>query len=154
MPDPRIFTVRGQVPAAEKHTKIQLSMFEPTHQYQIIEFKITSAALNVVATPNAILTMGRADATDPNSPDYADQNQLAWANYYTWRTGTALPGSETLVTSYNGQIDDKLFAYDLWLHSEDKEDNANINWFIKVLRYETTEVMGSITSLRQHLYGT
>lgn len=156
MPSERIYTIRGKNPAGITHSKIQLSSFDPTQQYVIVEFKImpaTDLTLGSVATDcYGTVSMGKNNNIDPTEPDFTNQNEIAWAHHALWQNGTALPGSESIVSSNFECNDEKIFAYDIWMHTKDVMDNCDINYFLKIKRYNTTDVAGSIASLRQNQY--
>lgn len=151
MPNERVYTIRGISPATLTHTKLQLSTYDPKMMYQIIEFKIMPAD-NVVTDCYGTISMGKNDNIDPSEPNFSNQNEIAWAHHALWQNGTALPGSESFVISNHEVNDEKLFNYDIWMHTEDALDNSPINYFIKILRYSTSAVEGSIGSLRQFQY--
>jgi len=156
MPSERIYTIRGKNPSAITHKKIQLSSFDPTDQYLIVEFKIMPAADltlgSVVTDCYGTVSMGKNDNIDPSEPDFSNQNEIAWAHHTLWHNGTALPGSESVMQSNFEVNDDKIFAYDIWMHTVDVMDNCDINWVLKIVRYKVSEVTGSIASLRQNQY--
>jgi len=146
----RTYTIRGKVPSSITHTKIQLSSYDPKVQYQIVDFRIMPAG----QTPcdlNAILTINENDAVDPTKRDFAIQNAIGWVRYTAWSNGTALPGAESVQQSYFESFDDRLFNYDIWLHTEDALDNEEINYLIKIYKQDTSAVAGSISSLSQFL---
>jgi len=152
MPSERIYTIRGKNPAGLTHTKIQLSSFDPTMQYVIEEFRIMPADTATVTDCYGSISMGANDNIDPTDPDFSNQNEIAWAHHSLWQNGTALPGSESVISSNFECNDEKIFAYDIWLHSEDKMDNSEVNYFLKIRKYNTDAVTGSISSLRQNQY--
>jgi len=151
MPSTRTYTIRGQNLATETHSKIQLSSFDPTEQYVIVEFKIMPAD-SVITDCYGTISMGANDNIDPSEPDFSNQNEIAWAHHSLWQNGTALPGSESVVSSNYECNDEKIFAYDIWLHTIDVLDNSSVNWFLKIKRYNVSDVSGSIASLRQNQY--
>lgn len=152
MPEERIYTIRGKNPSGITHHKIQLSAFDPTQQYVIVEFKIMPAQTSAVTDCYGSVSMGENDNIDPTDPDFTNQNEIAWAHHSLWQNGTALPGSESVVQTNFEVNDEKIFAYDIWMHTEDVMDNSEINYFLKIKRYKTDAVSGSISSLRQHQY--
>jgi len=151
MPEDRIYTIRGQNPSGVTHRKIQLSSYDPKSEYQIVEFKIMPAGTAVNTDQYGIITMGKNSSIDPSDPDFADQNQIAWA-HHTIRTAVPPPVGESSQISNYEVNDEKIFAYDVWLHTEDKLTSNPVNYFIKVKRYYVTDVTGSIASLRQFQY--
>jgi hypothetical protein len=153
MPEERLFTIRGKQPAATTHKKIQLSSYDPTHQYLIVEFKVSPAGSPLNADVYGTLTMGENDTIDPSDPDFGDQNQIAWSHMAVRQP--VPPGvAESVIMSRDDIIDDKLFAYDLWLHTEDALNVEEVNYMIKIIRYKTDATSGSISSLRQYLVNT
>ena len=152
MPTERIYTIRGQNPATATHKKIQLSSYDPTAQYQIIEFKLMPAGTATNTNQYGILTMGKNDTIVPSDPDFADQNQIAWAhNSIRTSEPPAIGESQSNMSNYEIN-DEKIFAYDLWLHTQDRLAANAVNYFIKIMRYSVSEVAGSIASLRQFQY--
>jgi len=149
MPEERIYTIRGRNPSGTTHSKVQLSSFDPTDQYLIIDFKIMPADTATTTDCYGIVSMGKNDNIDPSDPDL---NEIAWAHHTLWQNGTALPGAESVTISNFECNDDKIFAYDIWLHTEDKLNNSEVNWFLKIKKYKTSPVAGSIASLRQNQY--
>lgn len=156
MPKERVYTLRGKQSSVIAHTKIQLSSYDPKAMYVVEEFKIMPAAdLALGSVPTdcyASITMGKDDNIDPSEPNFSNQNEIAWAHHALWMNGTALPGSESVVSSNYEVNDEKLFNYDVWLHTLDVMDNCDINYFIKIRRYGLSAVEGSIGSLRQYQY--
>ena len=151
MPDERIYTIRGQNPSSTSHRLVQLSSYDPEAQYLIMEFKIMPAGTAVNSDQYGILTMGKNDTIDPSDPDFSDQNQIAWAHHTVEQPSP--PGLGQSVTISNYEVnDEKLFAYDLWLHTEDVTGGNAVNWFLKIKRYRVGEVPASIASLRQYQY--
>jgi hypothetical protein len=152
MPSERVYTIRGKVPKALTHTKLQLSSYDPKSMYVIEEFKVMPAGSPTKADCYGTISMGKNDNIDPSDPDFSNQNEIAWAHTGIWQTGTALPASEGVVISTQEINDEKLFNYDIWLHTEDNVGAEEINYFIKIRRYKTGAVEGSIGSLRQYQY--
>jgi len=152
MPESRIYTIRGKNPAALTHRKIQLSSFDPREQYEIVEFKIMPAGTPGQADCYGTISMGKNDNIDPSDPDFSNQNEIAWAHHsITQPTSPPAPGMAVMI--YNYEVNDsKIFAYDIWLHTEEVASVEEVNWFLKIKRYKTTEVSGSIASLRQAQY--
>jgi len=151
MPEERIYTIRGRNKAGLTHSKIQLSSFDPTAQYLILDFKIMPSD-NVVADCYGTVSMGKNDNINPSEPNFTNQNEIAWAHHSLWQNGTALPGSESFVISNHEVNDEKIFAYDIWMHTLDALDNSQVNYFLKIKKYTTSDVAGSIASLRQAQY--
>jgi len=151
MPEERTFTIRGQNPAATTHTKIQLSTHTPMNQYLIVDFKIQPAGTPTNSDCYGIITMGKDDAIDPSDPNYADQNEIAWSHSSVRQP--VPPGIAESVSFYNDSLHDiKLFAYDIWLHTEDALNAEAVNYYIVIKRYRTSAEAGAITSLRQYMY--
>lgn len=150
MPEERLFTIRGRQPAALSHKKIQLSTHDPTQQYAIVEFQIMPSGTPVNSDCYGTLTMGKDDSINPSDPNFGNQNEIAWAHSSVYQR--VPPGVAESVEFYNNEwLDIKLFAYDLWLHTEDQLGAKEVNWMIKIKRYKTTAESGSISSLRQFL---
>jgi len=150
MPEERIYTIRGQSPSALTHTKVQLSSFDPTHQYLIMDFKIMPARAAATDAYGSI-SMGKNNNIDPSTPDFTNQNEIAWAHHTIWQSVPPGIGESFQISNYEVN-DEKLFAYDIWMHTVDALGNSAVNWFLKIKRYTTTEVSGSIASLRQAQY--
>jgi hypothetical protein len=151
MPSERIYTIRGQSPAAVTHKLIQLSSYEPKAQYEIMEFKIMPAGTPQTCDLYGTITMGKNDSIDPSDPNFSDQNQIAWAHHAVRQP--VPPGLGESVTISNYEVnDEKLFAYDVWIHTEDALGNNDVNWFLKIKRYSVGPVPASIASLRQYQY--
>jgi hypothetical protein len=151
MPEDRIYTIRGQNPAGVTHRKIQLSSYDPKAEYQIIEFKLMPAGTAVNADLHGIITMGKNSNIDPSDPDFADQNQIAWSHHTVKTPVPPGAGESSLISNYEVN-DDKIFAYDVWLHTEEAKGAHAVNYFIKIKRYYVSDVAGSIASLRQFQY--
>ena len=153
MPEERIFTIRGKQPAALAHKKIQLSSADPRAQYSIIEFKIMPAGTPLNSDQYGIITMGQNNNIDPSDPDMGDQNKIAWAHHSV--NQPVPPGIAESVKIYNYEVlDEKLFAYDVWLHTEDVLNAEEVNYMIKFKRYSTNVEAASISSIRQYLVNT
>ena len=152
MPSERLYTIRGKSPAALTHEIIQLSSYDPRMQYQIVEFKVMPAETATVTDCYGTISMGANSNIDPTKPNFANQNEIAWSHQAYWQNGTALPGSESIVVSDFSLTDEKLFAYDIHLHTKDAMDNSEINWFILIKKYYVSADTGSIASLRQFQY--
>ena len=151
MPSERIYTIRGKNPSSTTHRLIQLSSYDPEAQYQIVEFKIMPGGTPTNSDQYGILSMGKDDTIDPSSPDFADQNQIAWSHHAVRQP--VPPGiAESVIVSNYEINDEKLFAYDLWLHTEDVTGGKDVNWFLKIRRYSVSAVPASIASLRQYQY--
>jgi len=151
MPEDRIYTIRGQNPAGVTHKKIQLSSYDPKAEYQIVEFKLMPAGTAVNADCFGIITMGKNSNIDPSDPDFADQNQIAWSHHTVKTPVPPGVGEASLISNYEVN-DEKIFAYDVWLHTEEAKGAAAVNYFIKIRRYYVSDVTGSIASLRQFQY--
>lgn len=154
MPSQRTYTIRGQNPATATHRKIQLSSYDPEAQYQIVEFNLWPAAKAGITATNAdlwgIITMGKNDTLDPTDADFTSQNEIAWA-HHCMSTDSTIPPTGPVIS--NSEInDDKLFAYDIWLHTEDSLGNSPVNYMLKIIRYDVSSVPASIASLRQYQY--
>ena len=97
--------------------------------------------------------MGKNDGLDPMTPNFGNQNELAWATYSVRQP--VPPGIGESFLSYETHLADiKLFAYDVWLHTEDSLGNSDVNWYMEIERYITSKEAGSISSLQQHLVNT
>ena len=152
MPSERIYTIRGQNSSSVAHRLIQLSSYDPTATYMIVDFKIMPAGTPTNSDQYGILTMGKDDNIDPSDPDFSDQNQIAWAHHSIRQPVPPGLGESSVISNYEVN-DEKLFAYDLWLHTEDTKGANAVNWFLKIKRYGVNDVTGSIASLRQYQYG-
>ena len=150
MPSERIYTIRGTAPRALTHQKIQLSSFDPTAQYEIIDFKIMPGGTPSNTDCYGTVSMGKNDNIDPSDPDFSNQNEIAWAHHAV-KSASAIPPEAPVISNYEVN-DNKLFAYDIWLHTEDAVGTSNVNWFLRIKKYSTTAVSGSIASLRQNQY--
>jgi len=151
---PRTFTLRGQSPAAATHEKLLVSQYDPTVQFQVVEFKIMPADASATEGNDCsgIITINENSTLDPSDPDFSDQGQIAWAKYARYLSeGAPAPGVDKspVISQYN-IVDSKWFNYDLWVHTEDAMLNSAVNWFIRILKVETTEIAGSISSMRQY----
>lgn len=151
MPSQRVYTIRGQNPTGTAHRKIQLSSYDPESQYMIMEFKIMPAGSATNCDQYGILSMGKDDNIDPSDPDFGDQNQIAWAHHTVEQSVPPGVGQSSTISNYEVN-DEKLFAYDLWLHTEDTKGANAVNWFVKIMRYDVGAVPASIASLRQYQY--
>jgi len=153
MPEQRIYTIRGKRPAAVSHGRIQLASFDPKMMYQILEFKIMPAGTPTQADQYGVITLGQKNSADPSDPDFSDQNEIAWAHHSIRQPSP--PGVGESVSFYNYEVnDEKLFNYDVHLHTVDATGNEEVNYFIKILRYRVSAETGSIGSLRQFQYNT
>jgi len=150
MPQLRAYTIRGKSPSAITHKKIQLSSFDPTDQYLIVEFKIMPAR-NAATDAYGTVSMGKNNNIDPTTPNFQNQNEIAWSHHTIWQNVPPGIGESFLISNHEVN-DDKIFAYDLWMHTVDALGNSDINWMLKIVRYKVSEVTGSIASLRQNQY--
>ena len=131
MPEERIYTIRGQNSSSVAHRLIQLSSYDPTATYMIVDFKIMPAGTPTNCDQYGILTMGKDNNIDPSDPDFSDQNQIAWAHHSIRQPVPPGVGESSVISNYEVN-DEKLFAYDLWLHTEDTKAAAAVNWFLKI----------------------
>jgi hypothetical protein len=146
----REFTLRGREKAAQSHNLLQLSSYDPTAQYEIVEFYVSSANTDLASNCTGTLTLGKNNSLDSTTPDFNDDNQIAWSNYQAWQN--VPPGiGEQFIISRNSTKDDILFNYDIWVHTKDNVGVSDVNWFIKIREYRTSAEAGSISSLRQYL---
>ena len=144
----RLYTIRGRNGPSLTHHKIQLASFDPTKQFAIVKFAIMPGGTPQQSDCSGMITMGQDDTINPSDPDFGNQNQIAWA-HHTVRQPSP-PGIGESVALYNYElIDIKLFAYDIWLHTVDTLGNESVNWYLEIKKYSTSDVAGSITSLRQ-----
>ena len=157
MPEERIYTIRGKRGPGISHHQLQLSSYDPHRMYQIIEFKIMPAGNPTQADCYGIISMGKNDNIDPSDPDFSNQNEIAWSHHAV--TQPVPPGIVESVSFYNYEInDEKLFNYNIWIHTKDALHNPpahtgeDINYFLKIKRYDVGAVQGSIGSLRQNQY--
>ena len=151
MPNDRIYTIRGKAPKALTHRQLQLSSYDPKHMYQIVEFKIMPAGNATNSDCYGIISMGKNDTINPSDPDFSNQNEIAWAHHAVRQP--VPPGVAESVTISNYEVnDEKLFNYNIWLHTEDQLGAEEVNYFIKILRFDTGVIQGSIGSLRQNQY--
>ena len=151
MPSDRIYTIRGKRPKAVSHHKLQLSSYDPKHMYVIEEFKIMPAGTPTNSDCYGTISMGKNDNIDPSDPDFSNQNEIAWAHHSVRQP--VPPGLGESVTISNYEVnDEKLFNYDIWLHTEDALAAEEVNYFIKIRRYDLSATAGSIGSLRQYQY--
>lgn len=153
MPEERTYTIRGQNPSGTTHKKIQLSNYDPKAEYLILDFKIMPAGTPTNSDCYGIVTMGQNSSIDPSDPDFADQNQIAWAHHTVMQRVPPGVGEGVLLNNYEIN-DEKLFGYDIWLHTEDVLGNEAVNYFLKIKKYNVDAVTGSIASLRQFQYNS
>jgi len=148
----RTYTIRGQHPAAETHSKIQLSSYDPKVMYRVVTFKIMPAGALTKFDGYGTLTINKNDSLDPTDHDFADNSQIAWAHSTAWQNGTALPGAESVMLSYDDLKDeDRWFNYDLWIHTKAHLGSNAINWYIEIYKQDVSAVSGSIASLIQQM---
>jgi len=151
MPRERIYTIRGKAPAALTHQRIQLSSYDPKQMYQIVEFKVMPAGTPQNSDCYGTVSMGKNDNIDPTDPDFSNQNEIAWSHHAVRQP--VPPGlAESVIISNYEVNDEKLFNYDIWMHTRDALNNEEVNFFLKILRYSVGAVEGSIGSLRQQQY--
>ena len=151
MPSERVYTIRGKQPAALTHTKLQLSSYDPTAMYVIEEFKVMPAGDVTNSDCYGTISMGKNDNINPSDPDFSNQNEIAWSHHAVRQP--VPPGiAESVTISHFEVNDEKLFNYDIWLHTEDLLGREEVNYFLKIRRYSTSAVTGSIGSLRQFQY--
>ena len=151
MPEARIYTIRGQNPAAVTHKKVQLSSYDPQAQYQILEFKVLPAGRATNTDCYGSISMGKNDNIDPSDPDFKNQNEIAWSHHAIRQP--VPPGlGESVQISHWDLVDEKLFAYDVWVHTKDLLSAESVNWYIKIKKYYVKPVAASIASLRQFQY--
>jgi hypothetical protein len=147
----RTYTIRGKAPAAQTHTKIQLSSYDPKMQYKIVEFRIAPAGNPTQFNGYGILTVNAQDGLDPKDWNFAAQNQIAWA-HNTVRQPVP-PGIGESISMYEQNFSDydRWFNYDIWLHTEDQTGNEEVNYYIKIYKQDTSAAAGAISSLSQYL---
>ena len=154
MPSERVYTIRGKVEPRLTHQVIQLSSYDPKAMYVIEEFKLMPAGTDIAAVANTdaygTISMGKNDNIDPSQPDFSNQNEIAWAHHAV-STESTIPPVAGVISNYEVN-DEKLFNYDVWLHTVDTLNTNYINYFMKIRRYKTGAVEGSIGSLRQYQY--
>jgi len=151
MPSERVYTLRGKQPAGITHTKLQLSSYDPTHMYVIEEFKVMPAGSPTNSDCYGSVSMGKNDNINPSDPDFTNQNEIAWSHHAVRQP--VPPGVAESVTISNYEInDEKLFNYDIWIHTKDLLGAEEVNYFLKIRRYDMSAVAGSIGSLRQFQY--
>ena len=146
-----MFTYRGVAPATERHEQLQFSVKSPNRQYAIVDFQVRPQSLELASTCSGILTMSKNDNIDPLVPTYSDNSEIAWAKS---STDISVPPALGEVPSFfsDSVVDqDRLFNYDLWLHTQEVTGNVQINWIITLAEFRTTSKTGAISSLRQFL---
>jgi len=151
MPKERIYTIRGKNPAATTHTRIQLSSYDPKRMYRILEFKIMPAGNPVNSDCYGVITMGKDDSLVPSDPDFGDQSQIAWSHHSVMQRVPPGVGEGIQISNYEVN-DEKIFNYDVHLHTRDILGNEEVNYFLKIMRYDVSAITGSIGSLRQYQY--
>ena len=146
----RVYTIRGKAPAARTHSRIQLSSYDPTTQYKIIEFKVVPAGNPSQTNSFGILTINEQNSLDPRDFDFAAQSQIAWS--HTSVRQSVPPGIGESIQMYEQHYADydRLFNYDIWCHTQDATGNAEINYFIKIYKQTTSKEAGAISSLMQY----
>ena len=108
----RVYTIRGKAPAARTHSRIQLSSYDPTTQYKIIEFKVVPAGNPSQTNSFGILTINEQNSLDPRDFDFAAQSQIAWS--HTSVRQSVPPGIGESIQMYEQHYADydRLFNYD------------------------------------------
>jgi len=151
MPEDRIYTIRGKNGSGLSHTKVQLSSYDPQAQYQILEFKVMPAGAPTNSDCYGSVSMGKNNNIDPTDADFKNQNEIAWSHHSVIQR--VPPGiGEGVNISYWDLVDEKLFAYDVWVHTKDQLGNEEVNWYLKIKKYYVKPVAASIASLRQFQY--
>ena len=151
MPSERLYSIRGKAKGSltSQQTKIQLSTYSPSKQYEIVEFKITPAVAGTGCDLFATITKGRKEGTEPDKPNFADQNEIAWTNY-----SKELQLSNGGVQSTTSTIDYTVVHYDIWLYTVDGTAGVlspmDINYFLLLKTWDTSKEAGAVSSLRQY----
>jgi len=151
---PRTFIIRGKAPAAQTHTRIQLSTHDPTVQYQIVDFRIAPAGNPAQFNGYGVLTLNKDDNKDPRDWNWSAHREIAWAHSSVRQP--VPPGVGESVTMYEQHYADleKWFNYDIFCHTQDALGNEEVNYMIKIYKRDTSAAAGSISSLSQYLVGS
>jgi len=98
---------------------------------------------------NGIITLNRQDSIDATTPDFERQTELAWARYTVYQ-GVPPALGESYQLYHSEIVDDRWFNYNIWVHTEDALAAEEINYFVRILKIDTSETAGAISSLRQY----
>ena len=150
---PRTFIIRGKAPATETHTRIQLSSYDPTVQFQVVDFRIAPAGNPSNTNQYGVLTLNRDDNKDPTDWNWSAQREIAWAHTTVESPNPPDVGQSIKLYEYNSADVDKWFNYDIWCHTIDRLGVNEVNYMIKIYKKKTSAEAGSISSLAQYLVG-
>lgn len=148
----RTYVIRGQAPAAQTHTLIQLSSYDPNVQYQILDFRVAPAGNPSQSNCYGVLTLNQDDAKDPRDWNWGIGREIAWAQTCIF-TATGIPTPASTISEQHHADVDKWFNYNIWCHTQDAYGDEAVNYMIKIYKRETSEAAGSISSLAQYLVG-
>lgn len=133
-----LYTVRGQVPVNTVNHRIQLFDGRFDTAFRIVEFSIADASpLSNNEFQGVVATDEMSVAT---SFDWSDNIEIAWA---LWHAPTAGSGPKV------SWVDpDNLVVQDLYLTNRGGTDNTNLNYMIRLQKYDISEWRGALSMVR------
>lgn len=149
----RTYVIRGQAPKEQTHTLIQLSSYDPSIQYQILDFRVAPAGNPTQTNCYGVLTLNEDDAKDPKDWNWGIGREIAWAHTSVKQAEIPFPGESVQMYEQHYADVDKWFNYNIWCHTQDASNAEAVNYMIKIYKRETSETAGSISSLAQYLVG-
>jgi len=147
----RIFNMSGRMADGE-HRQLQIGQMHMETAFVILDFKVWPTETDRNCQLNGTLTMKRDDAIDPSEPSFKDTNQFAWTSYNICDTNVIpAPGITpcSIISSGTHIDDEKYFAQDIHVHTNDAVGTQGINYWIKIAEFDTPPDVGSLIQLRQ-----
>jgi len=149
----RTFNMTGKIEDIVRSTptskRLHIGDMRSGKVYAVLDFRVYPGDTYTACQLNGTLTMKENSSTDPRTPDFSDTGEIAWSSY---NQALALDGvglTNLNISKCSHRDDEKYFAKDLILTVTDEEGTQDINYFVKIGEFDSTEDISSIVQLVQ-----
>ena len=131
--------LRGSIPMNTHANRIQLFDGSFKTGYRLVEFRIIPRSPQNQEEVNAII------ATEPQGavPSTFDFNNNENVGYACWNVP-----NQTEHADWNLIIDDNMIVEDLWISCYTTGDDTDLNYYIRLEKYEFSDWTGALTMVR------
>jgi hypothetical protein len=147
------YTMRGQLSENETETApygYKVPLFDGRFDtgYRVVEFTIWGSNWASSTGPDVIGKLGTQPNLSPDPGDFMnanDQREIAWAG--------APGGTDTGGSGFSVVDPDNMIIEDLYVYTRGATDAADVNYMIKMVKYDITDWKGALSMVRNKSQG-
>ena len=147
------YTVRGKQTENETETSpngYRIALFDGRFDtgYKVVEFRVWGSNWASSTGPDVIGKLGTEPNLSPDPGDFMnadDVREIAWAG----QSG----GTDTGGAGFNVVDPDNLIIEDLYVYVRGASDTADVNYFVRLEKYDITNWQGALSMVRNKSQG-